>query len=151
MSFLSREKVSHSIQALLLFADISKQSDVVRAPCVELMEKLESETITPSKGAFELNTLIEKMNHSLGAPYPLMQTDSAENFVKGEVVAFERYLNQGLKVNQLTIQDEAPLFDESLTLWEQIGTKLSAEEATSKLKSLIEKLNQLLPDDEYYP
>lgn len=159
MSFLSREKVIHSIQALLLFLNISKEAkslgenvvEELRTNCLDLMEQLATEQMTGSKGAFELNTLIGKMNQSLSAPYPSLQTDSVESFVKGEVVAFEHYLNQELKAKHLTVHDEAPLFNESLILWEQIGTQLSAQEGASELSVLIEKLNSLLPEDERYP
>lgn len=159
MSFLSREKVIYSIQALLLFLNISKESrslseheaERFRNECLDLMEQLSAEKITGSKGAFELNTLIGKMNQSLSAPYPTLQTDSVENFVKGEIVAFEHYLNQELKANHLTVHDEAPLFNQSLVLWEQVGTKLSAEEGASELSVLVEKLNKLLPEEEQYP
>jgi hypothetical protein len=159
MSFLSREKVIYSIQALLLFLNISKEAkslsnkeaEDLRAECLHLMELLGAEKITGRKGAFELNTLIGKMNQSLSAPYPCLQTDSLENFVKGEIVAFEHYLNQELKANHLTVHEEAPLFNQSLILWEQIGTNLTAQEGSSELSMLVEKLNKLLPEEERYP
>ncbi|MCC5831811.1 MAG: hypothetical protein JJU12_02065 [Chlamydiales bacterium] len=159
MSFLNREKVIYSIQALLLFLNISKETNSLsereveefRRASLDLMELLGAEKITGGKGAFELNTLINKMNQSLSAPYPRLQTDSIENFVKGEVVAFEHYLNQELKANHLTIHQEAPLFNQSLMLWEQIGTNLSAQEGSSELSLLVEKLNKLLPEEEQYP
>jgi hypothetical protein len=159
MSFLSRGKVIYSIQALLLFLNISKESKSLseneavelREQCLDLLELLGAEKITESKGVFELNTIIGRMNQSLSAPYPILQTDSVENFVKTEIVAFEHYLNQELKANHLTIHDEAPLFNQSLILWEQVGTNLSAQEGSSQLSLLIEKLNKIVPEDERYP
>jgi len=159
MSFLSREKVTYSIQALLLFLNISKEAsslndqevEDIREKCLDLMESLSSEKIEGVRGALALNALIEQMNHSLSAPYPSLPTDNLENFVKGEIVAFEHYLNQELKANHLTVQEEAPIFNESLTLWEQVGSRLSAQDGVSELSALVEKLNLLLPEEERYP
>jgi len=119
--------------------------------CLDLLEGLATEKIEGAKGALDLNALIEKMNQSLLAPYPSLPTDNLENFVKGEIVAFEHYLNQELKANHLTVQEEAPLFNESLTLWEQVGTQLSPQDGVSGFSAIIEKLNQLLPEEERYP
>lgn len=159
MNFLSPERVSHSIQALLLFLNISKESqsievqeiEDIRSQCLDLLEGLAVGKIDATKGAITLNEIIEHMNHSLSAPYPSIPTDNLENFVKGEIVAFEHYLNQELKAHHITIQEEGPLFNASVTLWEQVGTRLSAQDSTAELCALVEKLNTLLPEDEQYP
>lgn len=159
MSFLNQEKVIHSIQALLLYLNLAGESKTlgaeeiegVKAKCLDLLQNLSTNQLDPVSGVQALNKIIEQMNGSLRAPYPYIPIDSIENFVKGEIVAFEHYLNQELKTDHLTIHEEAPLFNESLTLWEQVGVSLSAEDGISGLSELIKKLNRFLPNDEHYP
>lgn len=159
MDFLSRERVSHSIQALLLFLNISKEAKSlgaelahsIRERCLDLLGELAAGQIDGAKGTLTLNALIEEMNATLAAPYPTLPTDTFENYVKGEIVAFEHYLNQELKAKHLTVQQEAPLFNMSLTLWEQVGTSLTAQQGASELSALVEKLNTFLPESERYP
>ncbi|MEZ5314760.1 MAG: hypothetical protein R3E91_00895 [Chlamydiales bacterium] len=159
MGFLNCEKVAYSIQALLLFLNLSKESDLLenkkveeaRLQCLDLINQLEMQKITANKGAFEVNRLIEILNQSLAIPYPIVEIDSLDSFLRGEIVAFEYYLNQELRVNHLTIQDETSLFHDSLTLWEQVGKKISAQEGILQFSLIVEQLNQLLPEQEHYP
>ena len=73
MSFLTPEKVTHSIQALLLFLNISRETsslndqevEVLRTKCLELMERLSTGKVEVVKGTLALNELIEEMNLTL--------------------------------------------------------------------------------------
>ena len=142
-----------------MFLDLTKYSksltsecvEKARAECLQLLEKLTSQEVESLGGAVRLNEIVEEVNKSLAAPYPFFMTDTAVNFVKGEIVAFEHYLNQELKAKHLNAQQEAPLFNDSLRLWEQVGTSLSAREGVAGFGALIEKLNRMLPEEEHYP
>lgn len=159
MAIINKEKVTFAIQSFLMYLNISKDSQNLKQEQVEsfkektinLLEKLSTDQADPLSSALELNTLIETMNGFLKAPYPTLMTDTSENLVKGEIVAFEHYLNQELKANHLTVSEEAPLFNASLKLWENVGVSLSAKEGVSQFSAIVEKLNSLLPEDERYP
>ncbi len=159
MSFLNTEKVSYGIQALLIFLNISKEAkslkhaevESFRTELLNLLEVLGAGKVSCEGVAKELNHLIEKINHSLTAPYPLLMTDTPESFVKSEIAAFEYYLNQELKANHLTVQQEAPLFNDSLKLWRKCGVSLSAKEGMKELYSIVEKTNRIVPEEKKYP
>ncbi|MFZ0565384.1 MAG: hypothetical protein WAM28_04290 [Chlamydiales bacterium] len=159
MSFLSVEKVTYALEALLMFLNISKESqslppesaEQIRKRSLELLQKLGAGEVDSLVAAKELNEIVEQMNQSLKAPYPFLMTDSAEEFVKGEIVAFEHYLSQELRAHHLNAHQEASLFNDSLRLWEQVGIDLSAREGISEFNAIIEKLNRLLPEEEHYP
>lgn len=159
MGFLNVEKVSYGIQALLIFLNISKEAkslkqtevETFRAELLDLMQVLSSGKVSCEGVAKDLNDIIEKMNQSLTAPYPLLMTDTPESFVKSEIAAFEHFLNQELKANHLTVQQEAPLFNDSLKLWEKVGVSLTAKEGMKELYSIVEKTNKIVPEEEKYP
>ena len=159
MPVLSKEKALYAIQTFIMFLNITQETqkhingalEKSKEQTYDLMGKLVAGQIGPLAACGELNILIEKLNQLIKAPYPNLVVDSIENLVKGEIVAFEHYLNQELKANHLTIQQEAPLFNDSLNLWEKVGVSLTAKEGVSEFAALIEKLNSLLPDDEKYP
>lgn len=156
MSLVNREKIMYGIQAFLLFLNIAEQSKSLKKEQVEafreetilLLEKLTEEC---DEVAIQFNKIIATMNDSLSAPYPAFATDSLENMVKGEIVAFEHYLNQELKASHLTVEQEAPLFNDSLHLWEQVGLTLSPKEGIEEWAIIVEKLNGMLPENERYP
>lgn len=159
MSLVNRERITFSIQTFLLFLNAAKQSKSLKVEQAEglreeallLLESLENEKVDQEEIVRQFNALITKMNGFLSAPYPPFMTDTLENMVKGEIVAFEHYLNQELKANHLTVQQEAPLFNDSLHLWEQIGSSLSPKEGVLGLFVIVEKLNRMLPETERYP
>jgi hypothetical protein len=159
MSILNKEKAIYALQTFMSFLNIAKVTQVENAQDIEncrertlvLLEKLLSNQLDSLSAIFQLNRLIELVNLHLRAPYPSCVTDSSESLVKGKIVAFEHYLNQELKAHHLTIQEEAPLFNDSLHLWEKVGVSLTAQEGVSQFALLIEKLNRLLPQEEHYP
>lgn len=153
---LNSEKVNYHIQSLLMFLNIAKDAKTLAADFVENTKQevlqIFSEASNDAEAAvFELNRLIEKMNAHLTAPYPILMTDTMENLVKGEIAAFEHFLNQELKANHLSLPDEASLFNDSLHLWEKIGVSLTPHEGIVELGKFVQKVNYLLPDEEKYP
>ena len=82
---------------------------------MQLQDALQKEQIESKQAVMKLNQIIENLNANIRTPYPLFITDSFEDQLKGEVIAFEHYLNQELKANHLTIQQEAPLFNDLQT------------------------------------
>lgn len=159
MGVLNKEKASFAIQSFLLFLGVSKDVrnldhallDEIKVKSLELLTQLQAGQQDPISSALKLNKLIEEVNLLLGAPYPSLMSDTNENLVKTEIVAFEHYLKQELKANHLSVQQEAPLFNDSLRLWEKVGVSLSAKEGVCEFSALIEKLNQMLPEEEHYP
>jgi hypothetical protein len=159
MTVLSKEKASYAIQTFIMFLNITKENQPALIADIEglqeqaylLLEKIVGGQLGPLTASLQLNGLIEKLNLLITAPYPSVLTDSSENLVKGGIVAFEHYLNQELKAHHITVQQEAPLFNDSLNLWEKVGVSLTAKEGASELAALVEKLNSLLPDNEKYP
>lgn len=159
MTVLSKEKAAYAIQTFVMFLNITQENQKMLAGEIEkykeqayvLMAKLAGGEIGPLAASLQLNGLIEELNQLMKAPYPSLVADSSENLVKGEIVAFEHYLNQELKARHLTIQQEAPLFNDSLNLWEKVGVSLTAKEGVSEFAALVEKLNSLLPEKEQYP
>src|ERR1700722_17188076 len=156
---LNKEQALYAIQTFLMFLNIAKVTDSqsgfdiqkYKDQVLQLLENLSSEQLDPSEAILQLNSLVKQVNQWLRAPYPIFLMDTSESLVKGKIVAFEHYLNQELKANHLTLQEESPLFNESLTLWDKVGVSLSAKEGVSELANLIEKLNRLLPHEEHYP
>ncbi len=159
MDVLSKDQVSYALQAFVLFLNISKgvrsidQSLVeeCRQAALDLMEKLLLDKQDSASCCAEFNELIAKINHSLTVPYPTLVNGTSETFIKTEILAFEHYLKQELQANHLSVQDEAPLFNDSVKLWEKIGASLSAKEGTIEFSGLIKKLNQIVPKEERYP
>jgi len=159
MNILNKEKAIYAVQTFMIFLNVTKETqkdnmqdfELCREKTLVLLEKLIANQSDPLSTIFQLNRLIEHVNQLLKAPYPIFITDTSENLVKGEIVAFEHFLNQELKANRLTIQEEAPLFNDSLSLWEKVGVSLTAQEGASEFAALIEKLNRLLPKEEQYP
>jgi len=159
MHVMNKEKAIYAIQTFMIFLNIAKVTqnqnvvdmEEIREKSLTLLEKLMTHQIDPLTSIFQLNRLIEQANQLLKAPYPLSTADSSENLVKGEIVAFEHYLNQELKAQHLSLQDEVPLFNDSLILWEKVGISLTAKEGVCKFAALVEKLNSLLPREEHYP
>lgn len=151
-----REKVIYAVQTLIMFLGVAKEGPdgntlKFKEQAVDLLAALSTDAIDSETAIEQLNFLIARLNEVLKAPYPAFKNDSDENLVKNEIVAFEHYLNQELKVNHLTVQQEAPLFNDSLKLWESIGNSVSVQEGVSKFKTLIDKLNAYLPENEHYP
>ncbi len=159
MTILNKEKAIYAVQTFMTFLNIAKETQTQHAAQIDecrertlvLFEKLIVNQTDALGAIFQLNRLIEQINRLLKAPYPVFATDTNENVVKGEIVAFEHYLNQELKANHLTIQQEAPLFNDSLNLWEKVGVSLTAKEGASEFAALVDKLNILLPNEEKYP
>lgn len=156
MSIINKDKAAYAIQTFIMFLTIAKEgqsSDILsfKEQAIDLLTQLTSNQLDSESATMQLNTLIEKLNQFVKAPYPALMIDTTENLVKTEIVAFEHYLNLELKVNHLTIQQEAPLFNDSLRLWESIGVSLSAKEGISQFAALIEKVNGFLPENERYP
>lgn len=159
MNIVTKEKATYAVQTFMTFLNIAKVTqpqnekdiETCREQALALLEKIIGNQHDPLTAIFNLNRLIEQMNKLLRAPYPILMTDTSENLVKGEIVAFEHYLHQELKGGRLAIHDEAPLFNDSLSLWEKVGVSLSAKEGISEFAALVEKLNTLLPADEQYP
>ncbi len=159
MSVLNKEKATYSISTFIMFLNIigenqrklSQEIEKYREEAYTLLVQLTADELGPLAASLQLNQLIEKFNHLIKTPYPVLVADSAVNLVKGDIVAFEHYLNQELKANHLSLQEESLLFSDSLKLWEQVGVSLSAKEGVSEFAALIEKLNSMLPDNERYP
>jgi hypothetical protein len=159
MNIMNKEKAVYAIQTFMSFLNIAKVTQTENSQNMEgfreesltLLEKLIANKMDPLTAIFQLNRLIEQVNQFLKAPYPLFVTDTTENLVRGEIVAFEHYLNQELKANHLTVQEEAPLFNDSLMLWEKVGVSLTAKEGIYEFSAIVEKLNSLLPQEEHYP
>lgn len=159
MSILNKDKALYAVQTFIMFLNITQENhkningalEECKEKSYDLMGKLVAGQIGPLAACGELNILIEKLNHLIKAPYPALVVDSTENLVKGEIVAFEHYLNQELMAQHLTIQQEAPLFNDSLNLWEKVGVSLTAKEGVSEFAAIVEKLNSLLPENEKYP
>ncbi len=159
MYSLNEEKVSYAIQVFLLFLNVAQENKSISH---EEMEKFREEAITISthlqlkevdisEALSKFNALVERMNSFLKTPYPTLLLDSPENFVKGEILAFEYYLHQELKANYLTVQQEKPLFNDALQLWEKIGTTLSLQQGLSEFSQIVKKHNSYLPDKSKYP
>jgi preprotein translocase subunit SecA len=159
MSVVNKEKATFAIQTFMMFLNITKKTqaqfqgeiEVNREQTLALLERLIANQIDPLSAIFQLNRIIDQVNKILRAPYPFFVTDTSENLIKGEIVAFEHYLNQELKAHHLTVQDEAPLFNDSLSLWEKVGVSLSAHEGAKEFAALVEKVNAFLPKEEQYP
>jgi hypothetical protein len=153
---MNKEQISYAIETLILFLSVAKEGPLghtllFKEQAVALLIEFSSGKMNAELAVYQINRLIEALNQVLRAPYPLFKSDSAENLVKTEIVAFEHYLNQELKLKHLTIQQEAPLFNDSLRLWESIGVSVSIEEGVYQFTALIQKLNTLLPENEHYP
>src|SRR5262249_24102108 len=124
-------------------------ADNLKAKCAKLLKALGEKDLNQS--VQNLNKLIDEMNLYLRAPYPTFASDTLENFVKNEIVAFEHFLWSELKANHLTVQQEAPLFNDSLHLWEKVGTGMTPKEALMELSTIVARANKLLPESERYP
>ena len=153
---IQAKNVIYHIEALIMFLNISKDAKTLSQNFVDktierCMQLIDNAKKDPMQAANQLNKLIDEMNQALSAPYPQLMTDTVENYVKSEIAAFEHFLNQELKANRLTIQQEAPLFNHSLHLWESIGISMSPAEGISEFSMLIGQVNALLPDEQKYP
>ncbi len=150
---IGKKKVAYAIEAFILFLNMAQGADFtpLREEAVILSQKLIGDDLNAASATHELNLLIENLNRVLKTPYPALMTDTDENLVKTEIVAFEHYLNQGLKANHLTVHQEAPLFQDSMRLWERIGVSLTAKEGLFQFAALVEKVNHFLPENERYP
>jgi hypothetical protein len=159
LGILTKEKACYVIQTFIMFLNVTRKAlsdhqeeiDKNKDLALQLLENVSQEKLGPLQATLELNALIGKMNFFLKAPYPQVTADTEENLVKGEIVAFEHYLNQELKANHLTLKQEAPIFNDSLRLWEKIGVTLDAREGAFELAHLVKKTNQMLPLEEQYP
>lgn len=159
MSFLTYQNITSSIQAFILFlkrsqqAQLLKREDVENATdqCMKIIAGMDTKELSPEMGALEFNNCVDRVNQLLISPYPVIATDSIENFTKHEILAFEHYLNQELRLNNLNLQDETALFNESVALWELVGDRVTPDDGLAELSLLIGRLNGFLPENQRYP
>lgn len=83
--------------------------------------------------------------------FPHYPKEGAIAQVQAHIIAFELFLNHRLRLDQLSLEKEAPLFSKALILWRDVGQKLSPKEAVDQLSAIIKEANQSLPKEEHYP
>lgn len=159
---LAPEHISFAVQALLSFAHAAVGSKTLSSDKVQelnqksstLLDKIQEGKIDPTKACIEVKKIIQEINANLPkghAPYPTIASDVLEKQVKNNVIAFEFFLNHKLKTNELTLEQESPLFSDSLILWRDVGEKLTAREGMHQLLRLIAKANSYLSEDKRFP
>ena len=161
-STMEKEHIAFAVQTLMTVAGAALSSHSLEGDFVkgvhqrgkELLKQINEKKIDAPSAISEVKKLILDLNKSLPfdhAKFPPFATDYLENQVKNNVVAFELFLNHKLKAGLLTLEQENPLFADSLIIWRDVGGKLSAKEAIAQLAKLINKANSYLSEAEKFP
>jgi hypothetical protein len=161
-STMEKEHIAFALQSLMTVASAALGSQSLSGECVkevhqrgrDLLKSMEEKKIEPNRAVSELKKLIVELNKGLPfgqAQFPPFATDYLENQVKNNAVAFELFLNHKLKAGLLTLEQENPLFADSLLIWRDVGGKLNPKEGMVQLAKLIHKANSYLPDSEKFP
>lgn len=125
---------------------------------VNLLEKLEKNKVDLSAAEEELNQLIQELNTHLPpfpeyTLYPQFDLGNESLQVTLQVIAFQQFLNQGLRAGQMDLDVEGPIFDEAMHLWRRIATpRIAPHDAMQELSYLIKRGNECLKgEEEFYP
>lgn len=165
MSFISSGRVHFVLQAYLLYLSSLLNNKQItqalfekqRAATLVLMEKLATKTLSEQEALDGLNASIFTVNQSTlhldFAPYPKQVMDYPVYAIKEEILAYQHFVKEKMqeKKEPFSMDVGEALFHEASTLWGQVGAYLEPKKAESRFAQLIEKTNQYLTHDNYYP
>lgn len=161
MKEISKNRLAFSIQALILFLNSALKNKKLepkfvekqKVQCAQILMKLDEKELEESLDT--LNKVITEMNQSLmkkhAYAYPQLNFLSSYQEMRGKILGFEHFLIAKLEEKKLPLDMQSALFKRAITLWGEIGNRVTPEEGVEEFSEIIEHTNALLADDEHYP
>lgn len=158
-------QIDYAVQSFMMFLHGALQNKILTMAYVEemknrlskLKQSLEVNKLSTQKAFLQLNQWIDETNGKLPKfpeqnPYPHFDQEFLNHQVSDQILAFQNYLFQIMKMQHLPLALESTIFTDAFKLWEKVFyNSLNPKSGVAALSKLIDKANGQLQEKDKYP